>query len=436
MVCKIDVNWNNTIGFTVQGKITEIRVEGKAQGCPKGALGKAQVQITLTCGGIALPSVIADVSSTNDWFYTFTQMPMACQCGGNVNIRVECVEDSACVNDDADKIHDLVCLPKYEPTVPPTCPTAVGTLQYGDCNADGERYVNFSVTISGPVFVDAELRHAGSNVVLDQKAKNTPYPLAHAQFYPAGSSPAYEVIVNKPLGCPPIPLPVQMLPPCDPPMPGGNISWGGVGKPEPKRPKVPEPPKVSDYPPLEKHENACGSMVYIVGALMALAAAAVAVTLAVNLCVPGVTAISWWWAIVPTGLATASIALWYFICNIVPECDCPTSCDWTQIGVMTAFASAIIVAWLAACCPVLVWVSGGLGAAYTAALIGWITVCKPGECKAHMANLVALGSGAIPAISYIALVPLLAACGSTKVAAVAAAMLTYLTIRTAMVCKP
>lgn len=433
MACTIIVDHNATTGYTYAGALKEIYVKGTAIGCEK-------VKITIECEGIPISPETVDVKpATQTWEYLFDQLPLPCACNSEFSISVECADGKEkCINKDHKEVYDLQCKPK--PGAISICPQINWNIgPYSDCQ-NGLRSVKFSVTIQGvPGTYSAELQDISGNIV-DSQTGPSPLTLNHSGSFPGGKPQTFNLVLLQPSGCPGS-TQILNIPSCEPtktepPAPEGKGDWGmvppKVEKPKPSPGSIVEKPKVTG--PITKKSNACGTMLWAVGAAMCLAAAAVAITLAVNLCVPGVAAISWWWAIGPSILAGALIALWYVLCTFVPDCECPTECDWAQIATMTAFASAAVVGWLAGCCPLLTWISAGFLAAFGAALGAWVKACEPGTCKVLKASLVALVSGAIPSITYIALVPTLAACGSTIVAAAAATVAGVLGVAAASKC--
>ena len=177
--------------------------------------------------------------------------------------------------------------------------------------------------------------------------------------------------------------------------------------------------------------GACGSLVFIVAALLVLAAGATIFTLALSVCpalmvpVPG-----WVWGIV-AGLwvaAAASITLWYVFCAF-GICDCPTACDWLAIGWMTSLASATVALFLAGCCVGWWWALViGLAVAFVGAFVAWLAECDPTLCQTLDYLLVTFATVAATAITYIAIVPVIMACGLTWVEVAVATIVAALAI--------
>jgi hypothetical protein len=158
--------------------------------------------------------------------------------------------------------------------------------------------------------------------------------------------------------------------------------------------------------------SGCGKMLWIVGILLSLGAAITAIVITGSSC-GGPPPVWLLYFVVGLDIAAAlAVALWYILCHTLPGCNCPTGCDWLKIGTMTTFAAFDVVSWIILCCPLVKWVAGGFFAAFLGAFVAWTVRCKPSECEIYDTLEVALVSGAVPAISYLALVPQLAACGS------------------------
>jgi hypothetical protein len=425
MACVINVDWSNTKGIKIGGSLDRIHVEGSAQGC-------GSVEVTLTCGSVALPPVKVPVGATGVWSVNIVNLPSACQCGDGIRVEAACADGvQTCANSDANVPQDLVCT--SQPPVVATCPTIVwGTKTVGACDANGNSTVTVTASVVGPSAATAELRDPQGNMI-DTGTGSGQFPLQGSFLQPGGTTQSVTVVVTAPTGCGGGVLPVS-VPACEePPMPGGSGRWrfvpgGGARKPDGNGGGAPQPDGNGGG-------GACGSMVWIVGTLSALLAALLALTLAWWLCVPGTTPPAWVWGIViGVGVANATaIAAWYLLCVLIPSCECPSTCDWLQIGTMTAVASFAILAWLSTCCPT-IWLAAGFGAAYATAAIAWAVSCKPSWCTALAAHLAAIVSGTIPAIAYIAFVPQIAACGSTSVNAVIATTGGLLAAATAAVC--
>ncbi|MCA9946798.1 MAG: hypothetical protein KC449_25130 [Anaerolineales bacterium] len=435
MACAITVDHSATTGFTVAGVLQEIYVQGTAINC-------GSVKISITCGGVSFPPATVAVNPTTPymWFYTFKNIPAPCQCNGQFSIKVECADKKeSCTNDDYEQLFDLPCKPK--PGAIPICPPVnwnIGAM--GNCQ-NGKRAVSVFATIQGTGAYSAELRDKGNNL-LDTKTGTGPLTLTFTGSFPGGTTQTFHVTLTKPAGCPGSSQSIA-IPSCESPeVPSGSGSWGmqppsigGIEEPKinpgPYEPK--QPPQKPG--PVTKKSSKCGSMVWIVGVLLALAASLTALTLAWYFCVPGSVPPAWIWAtVVGVGIAAGlAIATWYILCALVPDCECPTKCDWLQIGTMVALAGAAILAWLGACCPT--WlIAASFGAAYLGALAGWIAACKPTTCYVLAAHLTAIVSGAAPAIAYIIWVPQIAACGSTLVNAVVATVGAILAAATAASC--
>jgi hypothetical protein len=170
----------------------------------------------------------------------------------------------------------------------------------------------------------------------------------------------------------------------------------------------------------------------VVAALLVLAAGATIFTLALSSCpalmvvpVPG-----WVWGIV-AGLwvaAAAAIALWYVLCAF-GVCDCPTKCDWLAIGWMTALASAIVALYLLGCCVGWWWALViGLAVGFVGAFAAWLAECKPTPCQTLDYLLVVFATITATAITYIAAVPVIMACGLTWVQVAVATIVAALAI--------
>jgi hypothetical protein len=422
----------------IGGALQEIYVSGTATNC-------ASVKITLSCGNISLPPATKVAVNPNPpylWYYTFKNLPVSCICGGKYRVRVECDDLlESCVNDDRNAEYDLTCRPKSG--ISPVCPPVnwnVGPIS--DCNPNGTRSITVKATLQGTGNYSAELRDFSNNL-LDTKTSNGPLILTHTGNYLAGKSVTFHVIVNSPAGCPggsqiifvpKCPDKTEKIPP--------SIGSGGGKVPEFEIYTGPfdEDDKhdiTKPYPgPYEKKKtNKCGTMVWVVGALLSLASSLTALTIAWHLCVPGSSPPVWVWGTVAgVGIAAGlAIATWYIVCGLVPECKCPTECDWLQIGTMVALSSSAILAWLSKCCPI--WfIAAAFGAVYIGALAGWVASCKPTLCRVLATQLTALVSGAAPAIAYIIWVPQIAACGSTLVNAMIATIGAILAASTAAAC--
>jgi len=436
MACNILFDYNASTGYTVAGVLQEIYVQGTAINCES-------VKITITCGGVTLPPAIVTVNPNHPymWYHIFKNIPPPCQCNSQFSIKVECADGKEkCINDDHKEKHDLQCTLKIGALTCPPINWNIGAIGY--CQ-NGKRSVSVSATIQGTGSYSAELRDITNNL-LDTQTGPGPLTLAFSESYQGGTTQKFTLILLKPAGCAGG-AQTLAIPSCEPPkqeVPTGKGEWGMVptstGKiEEPKThpgpfEKKPTPEKPG---PITKKSNKCGSMVWIVGALLSLAASLTALTLAWYLCIPGSVPPAWVWATVAgvgiaAGIATAT---WYILCALVPACECPTKCDWLQIGMMVAMASATILAWLSSCCPT--WlIAAGFGAAYIAALAGWIAACKPSTCHVLAAQLAAIVSGAAPAIAYIIWMPQMAACGSILVNSVVATVGAILAASTAASC--
>lgn len=177
----------------------------------------------------------------------------------------------------------------------------------------------------------------------------------------------------------------------------------------------------------------CGSFTYIIAALLGLTLA-VAILIGTLYCVgiPVPTVVLG--IVLGLGIAVAAaIAIAYILCGL-GICPCLSSCDWLAITWMSTLIGAIVALFLAGCCPAMYWVAAGLGAAALATFGTWAFRCKPSACDVLTHLLVALASGAAVAISYLGLIPPIAACATSLVLAVVSTLTGIVTVAVAA-CK-
>ena len=326
----------------------------------------------------------------------------------------------------------------------PECPSIILDYDIGGCDETGNRSVTVTAVLDSPDPYSAQLKDL-NDVVLDEVPTQPSPPvsgqqtLSHSETLPGGTSKTYKVVINSPSGCSKSELTID-VPSCregacclpdgsceemteeECRQRGGNYQGDGT---------LCADVQCGDH-------TICGSMVFIVGALFAVAMALTILTLAWSFCVPPPMgpAPTWAWIVVGAawGLAAVAVITWYVICSILPDCTCPTECDWLQIGVMIALAGAAIASYLISCCMGLWWlVAVILGLAFIGALIAWIRQCRPSLCQVLAVFLVTLVSVATPAIAYITLTPL-GACGSALVNSIIVAVGAILAFATAVSC--
>lgn len=176
----------------------------------------------------------------------------------------------------------------------------------------------------------------------------------------------------------------------------------------------------------------CGSLLFIVAALLAIATVATIIALALQIC-PAFISVpvpAWLWGII-AGIwiaAAAAIILWYVLCAF-GICDCPTRCDWAAIAWVVALAAAIVSLYLVTCCgPLWWWLVAGFGATFTATFAFWLLECNPSTCTVLDLLLVAFATIASTALVYIVLIPQIMACGQTWVEVAVASIVAVLAV--------
>ncbi len=165
----------------------------------------------------------------------------------------------------------------------------------------------------------------------------------------------------------------------------------------------------------------CGSFMYVVGALTGLTlAVGLAIVTLYCMGIPVPPAV-WAFMVAFAAVTALVIALWYALCAW-GICACPNKCDWLGIAFMSTLGAAAVALYLGGCCPPLLALGAVLFAGAVASLGSWIKLCKPSACAVWGSIGVALISVTAPTIAFIALYPVILACGVTAVALVVAVL--------------
>lgn len=162
-------------------------------------------------------------------------------------------------------------------------------------------------------------------------------------------------------------------------------------------------------------------MIYVVAALLSVAAAVTIMTVAWSQCIELSAPPAWLWGIV-AGLWIAvgvAIGAWLLMCALDEDCPCPTECDWLSLAWIAAASSAFTAWYIAGCCGgVIVVLAAALGAAALGAFLLWYFACKPTWCYAIKLLALMLITMTIPLLGYLAAVSAIRACGNNYVAAI------------------
>lgn len=438
MTCSVTIN--TPTGHTLAGKIVDIEISGTASVPDCDA-----VEVTLNCSGFPATTTVL-VDAAGNWTAAFTSAdPLVlenCPCGQGVTVFVQCIKGGIAgvpsqpvPGCNANWSGVLNC--------EPACPDINWLDPEADpkCNPDGTRNVsNLGAVVANPALpaIVAQLEWVeGNNLILDGPKQGAGQvnlgPVTHP--FPSGTQTLH-VTVSSPPGCGGSALPFN-VDPCGPigacchkvaGVPnaitceemteaecqaiGGDYKGDGskcdqvdCGKP---------PKKNGNGNGNGETGGLCGAFTYVVAALIGLtlsAALLIATFYCMGFPVPAII----WGIVLGIAIATAVvIALWYALCAF-GICPCPTACDWLEITWMATLAGAIVALFLSGCCPVELVVSLGLFTATAVTLGAWIQKCKPDACTVLAAFLVAVSTAAAVALSYIALLPIIAACGLTPV---------------------
>lgn len=261
------------------------------------------------------------------------------------------------------------------------------SAQVGNCQNNGTREVSLNATITGGG-IEQYVWAFGDGIVSTIDATVVASPITVHNYAAPGTYNATLTIVG-PQRCEDQIRSITVeVPACEAP---------------PPTPPQPQPPTI------------CGSMIYIVAALLAIAMVATVLLLALQVC-PSFAVIQvpqWAWGII-AGLwiaAAVAIIIWYALCAF-RICPCPTKCDWAVMVWTATLAGAVIALFLAGCCDSWWWALViGLGLVFAGAFFYWLFECQPGLCLVLDLLLIVFGSVAATAIAYIALVPIIQACG-------------------------
>jgi hypothetical protein len=272
------------------------------------------------------------------------------------------------------------------------CPTVGNVIAaVGACTPAGTRPVALDATVTGGGATEYRWDFGdGTSQVIDATVVGDP---ATSHDYAAPGSYTATITLRGPVGCPDGTASATFdVPACG----GGDDDDDDGGS------------------------GLCGSLLFIVGALIAIATAATIFTLAWQTCpmLAVVPVPPFVWGIV-VGLwvaVVAALVIWALLCAF-GICDCPSGCDWAAIAWIAALAGWVVALYLAGCCGGLWWLLvAGLIAAYLAAFGYWLAECGPSSCLVLDLLLVALSSVAAVAIAYMAAVPIILACGFQWVA--------------------
>jgi hypothetical protein len=168
----------------------------------------------------------------------------------------------------------------------------------------------------------------------------------------------------------------------------------------------------------------CGAFGPLIAILMAVALGLTLLLITLQSClsvpVPG-----WLWGVI-IGIWVAvaiAIAAWYFLCKIIPICPCPDGCDWLSFLWPALLAGAIVASYLSGCCGgFMLAIAIGLFVLASGLFALWHNKCDPSRCETLDLLALAVVTGAGTALSYLALVPAISACGLGWVAAVASTL--------------
>jgi len=152
----------------------------------------------------------------------------------------------------------------------------------------------------------------------------------------------------------------------------------------------------------------CGTLVWIIGGLAAAAMAVTVLTLIWELCRPPGPP-TWVWGVVAGLWIAVGLAIWlsYFLCNLPGlNCPCLTKCDYLQIITMAAAAGAAVASVISTCCGAWWLVNLVFICLFVIAFLWWTLECRPSFCIIVVALTVAIGSAALPAITWLLLTPL------------------------------
>ncbi len=265
------------------------------------------------------------------------------------------------------------------------CPTVDDvTANMGPCISETQRRVGLNVSITGGGFTEYEWDFGdGTTQTIDPSVQGNP---STSHDYEIGNTYTATLTTTAPDGCEDQ---------------SGSATFGvndcGTSTP-PKK---------------------CGSMLFIILALLVIAVGATIFTLALETC-PALAAIpvpTWVWGVI-AGLwvaVAAAIALSYILCWL-EICDCLTACDWAVLGWGALITMGILMMLLSGCClPFWLPVGIGLFVLGAAAFGLWYYKCQPGRCYALDLLSVVFVTIAATAITYILIVPAIQACALTWV---------------------
>jgi hypothetical protein len=137
---------------------------------------------------------------------------------------------------------------------------------------------------------------------------------------------------------------------------------------------------------------------------MVILTALATIALYISLCVPGAGSGFLWLA---GGLIAGAVLL-----GILWSIFCPKPCGWEYLLAWQVSLSAGIAAlYFAPCCPFLWWVGGALIAAALVALAAWVRACDIGWCRFIAELAVVLAGVVVPALGWIAGIPVRVAVG-------------------------
>jgi hypothetical protein len=284
-------------------------------------------------------------------------------------------------------------------TCPIVCPAGSVVITAdppGDCDADGKRTVTFNVSMSG-VTAQHYQWDFGDGVTQPSMTGQPPATQTYEFPAPSSGSTMYTVIltITTENGACTYPATVTV-----------DISEC-AGSPKP-----PTPSSGSSW---------CGAFVYVVAALLGLTLAFAIIILALNCHGDPVSNTLWYLVIGFGSAAVAAIIAWYVLCA-VSVCPCAKKCDWLVITWIAILVGGIVAYYLSGCCPWMKYVAYGLLAVALLVCLYWWAHCKPSSCDIYAKLLVALVSGAAPALVYLHYVPAFAMCGNGTVSGVVAAI--------------
>ena len=125
---------------------------------------------------------------------------------------------------------------------------------------------------------------------------------------------------------------------------------------------------------------------------------------ALVICLPPPAAVALFWIAVGLGIAAALVGIFWAI-------FCPRPCAWPLLfSWQVLIGVGAMMLCFTVCCPTFWWVGVPLLAAGVALMFVWKNRCKESMCEIWKELFIAISGVIIPALGYIADVPVLAAC--------------------------